>query len=246
MISVKNASFRFRDHWIFQNVSFELAQGQTGAILGPNGKGKTTLLKSIIGLLTLAEGSAETSERIGYVAQQNEMAFSYRVLDIVVMGRAAHVGIFRTPGIEDYKIARRVLERLGIDRFADHIYTQLSGGERQMVMIARALASECKILVLDEPASSLDFSNQVMILETLIRVTKEDGLTVLMTTHFPQHALLLANSVLLMHGLGKQEWGAAVDMLTESRLEALYGVPVKSLEFQHQGRTANALFPVFQ
>ena len=101
MIRIQNAAFRYREDWIFRNVSFELAKGQTAAILGPNGRGKTTLLKSIVGLLPLAEGFAETFGRIGYVAQKNDMAFSYNVLDIVVMGRAAQVGMFRTPGLND-------------------------------------------------------------------------------------------------------------------------------------------------
>ncbi|MBT6543837.1 MAG: ABC transporter ATP-binding protein [Rhodobacteraceae bacterium] len=245
MIRVEKAAFRYRDDWVFRNVGFELAKGQTAAILGPNGRGKTTLLKSIVGLLPLATGTAETYGRIGYVAQKNDLAFSYRVLDIVVMGRAAHVGMFRTPGLKDYRIARETLERLGISGFAERIYTQLSGGERQLVMIARALASECEILILDEPTSALDFSNQALILEVLGRISKADGLTVLMTTHVPQHAQQLADMVLLMKGAEDQDWGFAADMLTEEKLEALYGVPVKSFEVEHQGKTASTLVPLF-
>ena len=245
MIRIQNAAFRYREDWIFRNVSFELAKGQTAAILGPNGRGKTTLLKSIVGLLPLAEGFAETFGRIGYVAQKNDMAFSYKVLDIVVMGRAAHVGIFRTPGLNDYKIARETLNRLGIGSFAERIYTQLSGGERQLVMIARALASECAILVLDEPTSGLDFSNQSLILEVLHRIKAEDGLTVLMTTHVPQHAQHLADAVLLMHSADEQDWGSAADMLTEEKLEALYGVPIKALQVEHDGKVASNLVPLF-
>lgn len=245
MIRVENAAFRFREDWVFRGVNFELHRGQTGAILGPNGRGKTTFLKSVVGLLKLAEGRVEALGRIGYVAQKNDMSFSYRVLDIVVMGRAAHVGMFRTPDTEDYKIARRALDRLGIGGFADRIYTQLSGGERQLVMIARALASECDILILDEPTSALDFSNQALILEMLRRITSEDGLTVLMTTHTPQHAQHLADAVLLMHAPERHDWGPAGEMLSEARLEALYGVPVKSLEIEHQGKTEQAVIPLF-
>ncbi|MDU8944327.1 ABC transporter ATP-binding protein [Ovoidimarina sediminis] len=245
MIRVRDAEVQYGDVRVFRGTSFDLERGQTGVILGPNGRGKTTLLKAIVGLLTLTAGVATTEGRIGYVAQRNDMAFSYRVLDIVVMGRASHVGLFRTPGAEDYRIARHSLDRLGIGGFADRPYTHLSGGERQLVMIARALASDCDILILDEPTSALDFSNQALILEMLERIAAENGLTVLMTSHVPQHAQLLADKVLLMHGPDRQEWGAAVDMLTEDRLEALYGVPIKALELQHRGRTANALVPLF-
>lgn len=244
MIRLHRAAFRYRENWIFRDVSLELSSGQTGAILGPNGRGKTTILKSIVGLLKPELGAVETSGRIGYVAQKIDITFSYRVLDIVVMGRAAHIGMFQTPGVGDYRVARHMLERLGVAEFADRDYTKLSGGEQQMVLIARALASECDILILDEPTSDLDFSNQRRILETLDRLSKEDGLTVLMTTHVPQHALELADSVLLLYGLGRQEWGPAADMLSEARLETLYGVPVKSLEFQHQGRKATSLVPL--
>ncbi len=104
MIKVQQAAFRYSDEWVFRNVSFTLAKGQTAAILGPNGKGKTTLLKSIIGLHPLAEGSAETVGQIGYVAQKNDIAFSYKVIDVVVMGRAAHIGLFQTPSHKDYQI----------------------------------------------------------------------------------------------------------------------------------------------
>ena len=245
MIRVEDADFRYRDTWIFRGVNFELGRGQTGAILGPNGRGKTTLLKSIVGLLDLTKGRASTVGRTGYVAQRNDMAFSYKVLDVVVMGRASHVGLFRTPGAHDYRIARRTLDHLGIGAFADRLYNQLSGGERQLVMIARALASECEVLILDEPTSALDFANQALILNTLHRIAAEDGLTVLMTTHVPQHAQRLAEMVLLMHGPDRQDWGPATEMLTEERLERLYGVPVKALEIEHQGRSTSALVPLF-
>ena len=245
MIRVEDADFRYRDNWIFRRVNFELRRGQTGAILGPNGRGKTTLLKSIVGLLDLTKGRAWTGGRIGYVAQRNDMAFAYKVLDVVVMGRASHVGLFRTPEARDYRIARHTLDHLGIGAFADRLYSQLSGGERQLVMIARALASECEVLILDEPTSALDFANQALILKTLHRIAAEDGLTVLMTTHVPQHAQRLADMVLLMHGPDRQDWGPATEMLTEERLEALYGVPVKALDIEHEGRSTSALVPLF-
>ncbi len=245
MIKVQQAAFRYSDEWVFRNVSFTLAKGQTAAILGPNGKGKTTLLKSIIGLHPLAEGAAETVGQIGYVAQKNDIAFSYKVIDVVVMGRAAHIGLFQTPSHKDYQIARHTLDRLGISDFAERIFSQLSGGERQLVMIARALASECELLVMDEPTSALDFFNQALIMKTLRRISAEDGLTVLITTHVPQQAQVLADRVLLMYAPDRQEWGTGQDMLSEEKLEELYGVPIKSITLQHEGNSISALVPLF-
>ena len=138
MIRVEQASFRYGDDWVFRDVNLQLTPGKSAAIIGPNGRGKTTLLKSIVGLLALQSGKIEMEGRIGYVAQRTDMAFAYRVLDIVVMGRAAHIGIFSSPSSKDYARARDTLDRLGIGDFADRIYTQLSGGERQLVLIARA------------------------------------------------------------------------------------------------------------
>ena len=226
-----------------RGVSFRL-QGGNSRSLWPNGK-RANHLFEIYHWASRPYRDGETFGRFGYVAQKTDMSFAYKVIDLVVMGRASHVGLFKMPNHNDYQIARRTLERLGIGDFADRIFTQLSGGERQLVMIARALASECEILVMDEPTSALDFLNQLVIMDTLRRITAEDGLTVLMTTHVPQQAQLLADKVLLMHDVDRQEWGTAQDMLSEERLNALYGVPIKSVTFDHDGKSVSALVPLF-
>lgn len=245
MISVEGAGFRFDERWIYRGVSFEADKGDMVAILGPNGRGKTTLLKAVVGLLTPEEGRVQTRGRIGYVPQRAEVAFAYKVIDMVVMGRAAHIGAFRSPGSEDYEIARTALDQLGLGDFAERPFDRLSGGERQLVLIARALASDCDLLVLDEPASSLDFRNQDIILSTLRRVAAENGLTVLLTTHFPQHAIHLANKVLLMHDVDRHLWGKADEMLTEHHLEALYGLPIRKVHVDHGGQIASSVIPIF-
>lgn len=245
MISVDQAGFRFDQRWIYRGVSFEADKGDMVAILGPNGRGKTTLLKAIVGLLTPEEGKVRADGRIGYVPQRAEVAFAYKVIDMVVMGRAAHIGAFRSPGSKDYEIARTALDQLGLGDHAERPFDRLSGGERQLVLIARALASDCDLLVLDEPASSLDFRNQDIILSTLRRVAAENGLTVLLTTHFPQHAIHLANKVLLMHDVDRHLWGEASEMLTERHLEALYGLPIRTVQVDHDGQTASSVIPVF-
>lgn len=243
MITVENASFRYADDWVFKDISLEVGPGRTAAILGPNGRGKTTLLKTIIGLIAPNAGRVAVEGRTGYVAQRAEVVFSYSVLDIVVMGRAAEIGMFSAPGDKDFQAARRALDRLGAGHMADRTFNLLSGGERQIVMIARALAAECSVLVLDEPTSALDFNNQSLILSTLKRIAEEDGLAVLLTTHTPQHAAHLADHVLMMYGPDEYFWGEASEALTEDNLEKLYGVPVKALEAEHAGRKTTVLAP---
>jgi len=245
MIAVDQAGFRFGDRWIYRGVSFEAEPGDMVAILGPNGRGKTTLLKAIVGLLKPEEGTVRVQGRVGYVPQRAEVAFAYKVIDMVVMGRASQVGIFRSPARKDFRKAHEALDQLGLGVFAERSFDRLSGGERQLVLIARALASDCDLLVLDEPASSLDFRNQDIILSTLRRVAAENGLTVLLTTHFPQHALHLANKVLLMHDVDRHSWGKASEMLDERQLETLYDLPIRMVHVDHDGKTASSVIPIF-
>lgn len=245
MIDVQGLGFQFGQTWVFRDVSFTLETGKVAAILGPNGRGKTTLIKSVVGLLKPNTGSSALGGRLGYVAQRAEVAFSYKVIDIVVMGRAAHVGMFRAPGSNDYRRARRALAQLQLEDLADKQFNQLSGGERQLVMIARALASECQVLVLDEPTSALDFHNQDLVLSTLRRLAKELGMTILMTTHYPQHAAHIADYALLLQSADQAQWGSAEDMLSEYKLEQLFGVPVKRLQIERGGTTHSTILPLF-
>lgn len=245
MITVDRAGFRFDERWIYRGVSFEAEPGDMVAILGPNGRGKTTLLKAIVGLLTPEEGTVRVEGRIGYVPQRTEVAFAYKVIDMVVMGRASQVGIFRSPTRDDFQKAHAALDQLGLGAYADRSFDRLSGGERQLVLIARALASDCDLLVLDEPASALDFRNQDLILSTLRRVAAESSLTILLTTHFPQHAIHLANKALLMHDVDRHQWGKAEEMLSENNLERLYGLPIRTVNVDHDGETASSVIPIF-
>ena len=245
MITVDRAGFRFDDRWIYRSVSFKAEPGDMVAILGPNGRGKTTLLKAIVGILKPEEGTVRVEGRIGYVPQRAEVAFAYKAIDMVVMGRSRQVGMFRSPTQEDFRRARAALDQLGLGSYAERSFDCLSGGERQLVLIARALASDCDLLVLDEPASALDFRNQDVILSTLRRVASENHLTVLLTTHFPQHAMHLANKVLLMHSVDRHLWGQASEMLTERHLETLYGLPIRTVHVDHDGKTATSMIPVF-
>lgn len=217
--------------WLFADLSFTLTAGQTLVLLGRNGRGKTTLLKCIAGLLAPAAGEIRSAGIIGYVPQHFAPVFSYSVLDVVVMGRARHVGLFASPSANDRIAAEAALDQLGLAQLAQRSVTTLSGGERQLVLIARALASEADILLLDEPASALDFHNQAAVLSTLRRLAAERGLTVVMTTHEPTHALEIADRAVLLHGDGVAEEGPVAEMCTEAKLSELYAMPMKRLSY---------------
>jgi iron complex transport system ATP-binding protein len=246
MLKLDNAGFYYgQKNWVFRRHSFEIEPGEIVAILGPNGRGKTSLLKSIIGLQALSEGQVSVSGEIGYVPQSTYMMFEYRVLDVVVMGRARHIGFFASPSREDYQMAHQVLQELEIDDFAERSFSQLSGGERQLVLIARAIVSECDIIALDEPASALDFHNQDKVLQTLKRMAKERRLTILFTTHYPQHALYLADQVLLMFDTEAYRFGPVSDLMQDHVLSELYNMPIHRTTLDYGEGRVETVVPVF-
>ncbi|MBR6259443.1 MAG: ABC transporter ATP-binding protein [Oscillospiraceae bacterium] len=241
-LTVKNASCGYDGMAILKNVSLRIRQGEIVCILGPNGIGKTTVFRSVLGFLKLIDGEIlldgvpksqisqrEFSKAVGYVPQGHEPPFPYTVPDVVVMGRAAHLKSFEAPGIKEYRIADKVLEALGVSYLREKIYTQISGGERQMVLIARALAQNPKLLVMDEPTANLDFGNQIHVLEC-IKGLSGSGLCVLMTTHNPDHAFLCCDRVILLTKGKEILEGTVEEIVTEENLHRAYGVDVKITE----------------
>ncbi len=221
---------------VLSEVSFALERGELLCLLGPNGSGKTTLLRSLLGLLPPQAGDIRLLGRplsdwsrnglarhIGYVPQAHAGLFAFTVLDIVLMGRAAQVGRFATPSPRDHAIAMRSLETLGIAALAGRVYTHISGGERQLALVARALAQEPAILLLDEPTASLDFGNQIRVLEHLAHL-RERGIAILMSTHQPEHALRCANRTALVGEGRLLALGPTADVATTANLARLYGV----------------------
>lgn len=170
MIKLERAGFRRGERWIFRNVDLHLEHGRCMAILGPNGRGKTSLIRIIAGLLPLDEGKRLAPGSIGYVSQAFPASLSYRCLDVVVMGKAASMGVFGSPSRRDYRAADEALEMVGASAYAQKAFDRLSGGERQLVILARALATGASFLVLDEPASALDLANQSLLLSVLKRL----------------------------------------------------------------------------
>jgi iron complex transport system ATP-binding protein len=219
--------------WVFRGVSFRVRPGTATAVLGPNGSGKTTLVRCAAGLLDPREGTVRRSESAGYVPQAHGSAFAYRALDMVLMGRARHIGVFRTPGPTDRCAALDAMERVGAAGLRNRRFPTLSGGEQQLVLIARAIAAGSPVLVLDEPATGLDLKNQARVL-TLLHELVADGMALLLSTHHPDHALHLADRVVLLGSSGVRT-GPAPDLLTDAELSALYGVRVSTVTYSDDG-----------
>ena len=245
MIRVEDAGVEFGGRWIFRNVSLALARGELLAILGRNGSGKTTLLRALIGLLPWSCGRSEVDGAFGFVPQTAEAPFAYSVLDIVLMGRARHLRTFQLPGPADYAAAREALVLLGLQAFEQRRIDEISGGERQLVMIARALASCSGALVLDEPTSALDFRNQDVILSMMRRMAREQGLAVIFSSQYPQHALHIADKVLLMNNVDYNPCGPTGTILTEAALTRLYDFPIRRVELPREEGAFSTLVPVF-
>lgn len=253
IIEVTNASFSYGTQNIFRNINFSVKKGEIFCLLGPNGSGKTTLLDCVLGANKLKSGNIKINgeeiksynprklaQQISYVPQRHECAFPYRVIDVTLMGRAAYTGIFSAPSSNDRKIAVNALKLTGMYHLRRRPYTQLSGGELQLVMIARALAQNTSLIVMDEPTAHLDFRHELIVLETIMNLVKEKEISVLMATHFPNHAFyfednnLKINIALLKEGQFIAK-GKPSDILNEKRIEDLYGVKSSLFFFDDNG-----------
>lgn len=223
-------SRRKSSQWVFRNVTFDVSPGSATAVLGPNGSGKTTLVRCAAGLLDVREGEVRRTDHVGYVPQAHGTSFAYKSLDMVLMGRARQVGMFRSPGQEDQSAAAEAMARVGIQGLQDRLFPTLSGGEQQLVLIARAIAAGSPMLVLDEPATGLDLKNQMRVL-TLLRELMASGMALLLSTHHPDHALYLADHVVLMDSR-KVQTGTKEELMTDKALSALYGLPVNTIAYR--------------
>ncbi|MEI6206505.1 MAG: ABC transporter ATP-binding protein [Desulfuromonadales bacterium] len=245
LVDVCNISFSYssdKAHSIFRDVSFSIKQGDIFCILGPNGTGKTTLLKCVGNVIQGWSGTvnldgrdisilktSEVARGIGYVPQNQAPSFPFLVRDIVVMGRAPHLNVFSSPSKNDRDIACDAMEMVGILPLAERPCTMLSGGEWQLTLIARALAQEPRVMILDEPASHLDLGNQLRILR-VVKSLAESGIGIVMATHFPDHAFIVATETAIMnHGIIAHR-GPPEEVITDRNMRETYGVDVKVIQ----------------
>jgi iron complex transport system ATP-binding protein len=233
-LNADDLAIGYRGRLVADGISLVLQPGEVLCLLGPNGAGKTTLFRTLLGLLRPLGGRvevdgvplshlrpAEIAQRLAYVPQAHITEFAFRVIDVVLMGRTARLKPFASPGPTDESVARDKLESLGIGELADADYTRISGGQRQLVLIARALTQEAPLLVLDEPTASLDFGNQTMVLSR-VRALAADGYGVVLSTHDPDHALLVGTHVAIIANGGLRAFGPPAEVVTAELLSAVY------------------------
>ncbi len=226
LLAVRHASLGYSRHPVLRDVSFTLSQGTICCLLGANGCGKTTLMRSILGVIPLLKGEIlldslpvqtlshrQRAQAIAWVPQAHDGIFAFSVLDMVLMGLAPTIGAFSVPGKQERLKATEQLEKLGILHLATRRWNTLSGGERQLALIARALVQQPRLLLLDEPASSLDFGHQIQLLDTLAQL-KNNGMTMLMSTHHPLHANAIADSIIQVEPDGRVTQGLPTEQLT--------------------------------
>lgn len=236
LLTVRQATIGHTGHPLLRDVSFTLQRGEICCLLGANGSGKTTLMRSILGILPLLRGEILLNDRsvvtmapekrarlIAWVPQAHEGAFAFTVLDMVLMGLSPRLNTFMAPAARHRHAALTQLQRVGIGHLAGRSWSALSGGERQLTLIARALVQHPQLLLLDEPASSLDFGHQIRLLDTLQQL-RQAGMTLLMATHHPLHAQAIADSVLRIDSDGQLSQGSPDQQLRSDHLATLYGV----------------------
>jgi iron complex transport system ATP-binding protein len=238
LLAARDLSIGYGRTRIAGDLDLAVSAGSVTCLLGPNGVGKTTLFKTLLGLIPPLSGTVELdghdlsrldrpaiARQMAYVPQAHIAEFSYSVIDLVVMGRTAHLGAFGAPRRTDYEAAMAALDQLGLAALAERDSTRISGGQRQLVLIARALAQRTRVIVMDEPTASLDLGNRIRVLDTIRRLSRS-GLAVVLSTHEPEQAFVVADTVVIL-GPDHFASGPVEAVMTSQQLSQLYGLPLK-------------------
>jgi len=244
---VKDLCFSYGSQAVLNQLSFTVQSGEFLSILGRNGAGKSTLLRCMLGLNPKYTGTimmdgkdiktlsnSQLARHIAYIPQAHYQAFSYSVFTMVLMGTSSQVSALSSPGSAQKKRAEDALARVGIARLAKKSFAHISGGERQLVLIARALAQDAKTLILDEPTAHLDYGNQLRVMQQL-RSLVDDGYTVISSTHSPEHAFLFSHHVLVLKDGTAWVFGLPSDTITSGLIKELYDADVEENNL-HDGR----------
>ena len=244
-IEVKELSFSYKKNVpVLHDVSFSLQSGQFICLLGPNGVGKSTLFKCMLGLLRGYDGEIiidgenirsltqkQLSRKVAYIPQSTAPVFNYTVSDIVLMGTTSLTGGFSSPGTREAAFVDSALETLHIEHLRDRMFMNISGGERQLVLIARALAQQANILFMDEPTANLDYGNQIRVLEQVHRLSRQ-GFTVIQSTHNPEQAFMFADEVLAVKNGMIAAHGAPNEVMDAGLIRSLYGIEAEVLSIK--------------
>jgi len=248
-LEVKNACFGYNGMDILKDISFKMEKGQIFCLIGPNGSGKTTLLDCIMGILSLKNGKIflqnqdisqlnpkTIAKQIAYVPQIHKKTFPYTVEQIVLMGRAAYNGMFSSPDYHDHFIAHNAIKIVGIEHLKDRPYTELSGGEGQLVMIARALAQQASLMIMDEPTTHLDFQNSLIVLEAIKRLVKEKQLAILLATHRLNHAFYFENNGLntiaaMLNQNNFSAFGRPKEILSTKNIRKVFNINCQIIDY---------------
>lgn len=256
-LRVEKGFFKYdKSKYLLNDINFELKNSDVLSVLGPNGVGKTTLIKCIIGLLDWSKGesylddkkisnmkSRELWQKVSYIPQKRHFAFSYTGLEMVLLGLATELNVFEQPKDEDRLKAIETMEKIGILHLKDKDCNKMSGGELQMVMIARSLVKKPEVMILDEPESGLDFKNQLIIMDLIEKLAKE-GVIIIINTHYPEHALSISNKCLLLNYNGNYKIGNTKDILNPTNIREAFSVNVSIEEIDINGDIFTSIVPI--
>lgn len=253
IFQVKDLHFGYKNRKVLDGVDFTLYSGEVISLLGPNGCGKSTFIRLLLALIKPEKGDIslmgkslreyshkEIASHIAYIPQYHNVPFNYSVLEMVVMGRISKLGFFSTPTKIDNEKSLEALKRVGIENLASRPFGQLSGGQKQLVLLARALAQEVQTFIMDEPVNGLDYGNQIRLLELIANLAKE-GYTFIKTTHYPDHALLISSRVVVMNNAKIIADGSPSDVINSKMIEDVYGIQAEIIEHDNHKRCV----PVF-